>query len=313
MAPPKMFVARELPVDAAARAGQGIDVRVFSEARAASREEILQEARGAAALVTTLSQRVDGDLLDALPTLRVVSNYAVGYDNIDVPACTARGIWVGHTPDVLTDATADLAMALLLAVARRLPEGEAMVRAGDFGGPWHPRKLLGMDLSGATLGIVGMGRIGRAVAHRAKAFGMRILHSSRSSGLPLPELLAQADAVSLHCPLTEETHHLFDASRFAEMKRGSILINTARGPIVDEGALVAALEGGVLRGAGLDVYEREPAVHPGLVDRRDVVLLPHVGSATEGARRGMAERAIDNAARVLRGEEPLSAVNRPRP
>ncbi len=303
----RLFVCRPLPVDPREIVGDDVDVRVFAADRPPTRDELVEGARGAEALVTLLSDRVDASLLDALPTVRVVANYAVGYDNIDVAECSARGVWVTNTPDVLTDATADLTLALILAVARRLREGEQLVRAGRFEG-WSPTMLLGLELSGATLGIFGMGRIGHAVARRAEAFGMEVLHCSRGSGVSKEELLARSDVVSIHCPLTDETRHAFDDAAFGRAKQGAILINTARGPIVDEAALVRALASGRLRGAGLDVYEREPKVHPALVVRDDVVLLPHLGSATERARRRMAEIALGNAAAVLRGAEPPNPV-----
>jgi glyoxylate reductase len=251
---------------------------------------------------------VDGALLDALPSVRVVANFAVGYDNIDVPACTARGVWVTNTPDVLTDATADLTWALLLALARRMREGERLVREGRFEG-WAPTMLLGMELSGRTLGLYGFGRIGRAVARRAEGFGMRVLHTTRTSGVPFEVLLARSDVISIHAPLSLETHHAFDEAAFSRMQRHALLVNTARGPIVDEAALVRALEARNIGGAALDVYEEEPKVHPGLVGRDDVVLLPHLGSATRETRRRMAELALRNAAAVLRGERPPNPVN----
>jgi glyoxylate reductase len=305
----RVFVCRPLPVDPSTILG-GEDVRVFPEARPPSPEEIIRDAAGAEALLTFLSDRVDGALLDAIPTVRIVANFAVGYDNVDVDACAARGVWVTNTPDVLTEATADLAFALLLAVARRIREGERLVRDGRFDG-WSPTMLLGTELSGATLGILGRGRIGTAVARRATAFGMHVIHCSRRSGVRKDELLARSDAISIHAPLTDETRHAFDDAAFARMKRGAILINTARGPIVDEAALTRALEQGRLRGAGLDVYEHEPEVHPALLARDDVVLLPHLGSATEHTRRRMAEIALLNVAAVLRGEDPPNPVTRP--
>jgi glyoxylate reductase len=320
---PRLFVTRRLAVDAAAVAGPAVEVRVFAPPgpeRPPTREELLAGARGAAGLVTLLSDAVDVALLDALPGLRVVANHAVGVDNVDLAAATARGVWVTNTPDVLTDATADLTWALLLAVARRLREGEALLRGGGFHG-WSPTLLLGLELRGRTLGVFGFGRIGRAVARRAAGFGMDVLYTSRRPVPPAEasgaravdkaELLAHADVLSVHCPLSAETHHAVGAAELARMKRGAILVNTARGPIVDEGALSAALAAGHLGGAGLDVYEDEPAVHPGLLGRHDVVLLPHVGSATHEARRRMAELALGDAARVVRGERPLHPVNAP--
>ena len=302
----RVFVCRPLPVDPSGILG-GEDVLVFPEARPPSREEIIRDAAGAEALLTFLSDRVDGALLDALPTVRIVANFAVGYDNVDVEACAARRVWVTNTPDVLTEATADLAFALLLAVARRIREGDRLVRDGRFDG-WSPTMLLGMELSGGTLGIYGRGRIGAAVERRAAAFGMEVIHCSRRSGVGKDELLARSDVISIHAPLTDETHHAFDDAAFARMKVGAILINTARGPIVDEAALARALEQGKLRGAGLDVYEREPKVDPALLARDDVVLLPHLGSATEHTRRRMAEIALLNVAAVLRGEDPPNAI-----
>jgi glyoxylate reductase len=219
---------------------------------------------------------------------------AVGTDNIDLEAAAARGVSVGNTPGVLTDATADLALALLLAITRRLPEGHARVREGRWG-PWQPAQDLGSDLSGATLGIVGWGRIGQAVARRAQAFGMEVVHSSRSSGVPLEELLARSDAVSLHTPLTPETRHLIDAAALARMKRTAYLVNTARGGVVDQAALREALMAGEIAGAALDVTDPEPlpADDP-LLDAPNLLVVPHIGSATTGTRARMAAMAVDN-------------------
>lgn len=285
----------------------GVEVEVFEEDRPPSREELVERARGAEGLVTLLSERIDAELLDALPSVRVVANVAVGYDNVDLAACAERGVWVTHTPGVLTEATADLAFTLLLAVARRVREGERLVRTGGFHG-WSPTMLLGLELGGLTLGIYGYGRIGRAVGRRAEAFGMQVLGCSRSSDLTKRDLLERSDVISIHCPLTAETRHAFDDAAFARMRPGAILVNTARGAVVDEAALVRALESGRLRGAGLDVYEEEPAVSPGLLDRDDVVLLPHLGSATERTRRRMAEMALEDAVAVVRGREPANPV-----
>jgi glyoxylate reductase len=263
---------------------------------------VLRERAAAAdGLLTMLTDRVDAELLDAAPGLRAIANLAVGTDNIDLEAAAARDIPVGNTPDVLTDATADLALALLLALTRRLPEGEARVREGRWG-TWQPAQDLGADLAGATLGIVGRGRIGDAVAHRAEAFGMRVVHSSRSSGLPLEALLEQADAVSLHTPLTPATRHLIDAAALARMQPTAYLVNTARGGVVDQAALRDALIGGRIAGAALDVTDPEPlpADDP-LLDAPNLIVVPHIGSATAGTRARMASMAVDNLLAALGG------------
>ena len=275
---------------------------------------------GADALLPQLRDRIDGATLDAAgPQLRVVANYAVGFDNIDVAACTARGVWVGNTPDVLTDATADCTMALLLATARRVVEGDQVMRQGRYRG-WEPDYLLGADVTGQTLGLLGFGRIGRAVARRARdGFAMRVLvHDPWLPG-PLDEpgitacgldaLLAAADFVSCHVPLTDETRHLIGAAQLARMKPSAILLNTARGPIIDEPALVEALRTGAIRGAGLDVYEGEPALAEGLAACPNCVLLPHLGSATWTTRARMGELAAANVLAALRGERPPHCVN----
>lgn len=304
----RIFVTGKLPVDPSTLAPRGVEVIVFDQARALSAGELVERAEGADALLTLLPDRVDAALLEALPRVRVVANYAVGYDNLDLEACTARGVWATNTPDVLTEATADLAWALLLSVARRVREGERLVREGGFVG-WSPTMLLGQELYGRTIGIFGAGRIGQAVARRAEGFGMNVLRHSRRAGVSREELFARADVLSLHCPLTPETRHAIDAAAFAQMKPSAILINTARGPVVDEEALVRALERGQIAGAGLDVYEEEPKVHPGLLGRDDVVLLPHLGSATHHTRRRMVEIAMDNILAALRGARPPNALN----
>ncbi len=309
---PRLFVARKLSLDPRSVVGPDVDVDLWDDELPPPRSELLARVARADGLLALLTERVDAELLDAAPSLRVVANHAVGVDNVDVPACTARGVWVTNTPDAVTESSADLTWALILAVARRLGEGERLLRAGRFKA-WTPTLLLGLELRGATLGIVGLGRIGKAVARRARGFGMHVLHTTSRGRVPLDELLARSDVVSLHCPLTEATRHLMDARRLAQMKRGAILINTSRGPVVDEGALVVALESGHLGGAGLDVYENEPQVHPGLIGRDDVVLLPHLGTATHATRAQMATMALTDAARVLRGEPPLHPVNEVRP
>jgi glyoxylate reductase len=305
---PRVFITRKLALEPQEVLGPGIDIDQHDSELAVPREVLLERVHEALALLPTLADRVDKELLEAAPRLRVVANHAVGYDNIDVAACTARGVWVTNTPGVLTDSTADLTWALILALVRRVREGERMMREGKFAG-WAPTMLLGRELRGSVLGLVGYGRIAQAVEERAKAFGMTVLHSRRSGGVSLVELLEQSDIVSIHCPLSSETRHLIGAKEFSRMKRGAQLINTARGPIVDEAALVAALASGHLGGAALDVFEEEPRVHPGLVDRDDVVLLPHLGSATVETRRAMARIALSQVELVLRGERPEHAVN----
>jgi glyoxylate reductase len=273
------------------------------------------EVRGRAALeaaaadadgiVCLLTERIDAGLLERAARLRVVGNVAVGVDNVDVAAATRRGVVVANTPDVLTDATADLAFALLLAAARRVCEGDRMIRAGAWTG-WSPTQLLGADVWGRTLGIVGFGRIGKAVARRARGFDMRILHTRET---PLDVLLAESDFVSLHCPLTAETRGLIGARELGLMKRTAILVNTARGAVVDEAALAEALARGTIAGAGLDVFVDEPRVHPGLVAAPGAVLAPHIGSATVTARTRMVELAASAVAAVLAGKRPDNVVN----
>jgi glyoxylate reductase len=301
-----LFVARRLAVDPAAFVHPGtaprIEIDQWDEERPIPRDELLRRVAAVEGIVATLSDRIDFELLAAAPRLRVVANHAVGYDNVDVAACTSRRVHVCNT--------ADLTVALILAVARRLREGEWTVREGRWH-YWTPTMLLGLELHSAVLGIVGYGRIGKAVAARARGFGMEVIWSGGNAPgrIGLDDLLSRADVVSVHCPLTAATHHLIGASQFARMKRSAILVNTARGPIVDEAALVAALEAGTIGGAGLDVFEDEPRVHRGLIARDDVVLVPHIGSATGTTRARMAELALTDAARVLRGERPLHPVN----
>jgi glyoxylate reductase len=303
---------------------QYFEVRGNREDRCMTREEMLAEVAGVDALLTLLTDRVDVDVLEAAgPSLRVVSNCAVGFDNIDVEEATRRNILVATTPGVLTDATAELTWALILSACRRVVEGDVMVRSGEFVG-WTPTLLLGMELKGRVLGVVGMGRIGRAVAERAEAFGMTVLYTRRSGPLPpdsiprgaewqhtdsLRWLLATADVVSIHLPLSETTHHLLGRRELGLMKKGSVLINTSRGAVIDERALVDALREGPLRAAGLDVYEQEPRVAAGLVEAKNVVLLPHVGSATNETRGRMAKMAVMNARAAVCGESVPHAVN----
>jgi len=275
---------------------------------------LLRELADADALLPLLTLPVGDALLDGAPRLKVVANYAVGYDNIDLQACRKRGIVATHTPGVLTEATADLTMALILATARRLREGMLLVESGQWHG-WRPEQLIGLDLDGATLGIVGLGRIGRAVAGRARSFGMRIVHASprpdERDGAPLPldQLLATSDVVSLHAPLTPQTRHLIGARELGLMKPLAILVNTARGSIVDESALVEALERGQLGGVGLDVFEDEPRVPSRLVQIPRVICLPHLGSAARATRARMAEMAAESIADVLAGRRPAHPIS----
>ena len=275
--------------------------------QARSEEEmitILAEADGA---ITLLSDPLTRRVLSSNPNLAIVANFAVGYNNIDVAAARELGIVVTNTPGVLTEATADLTMALMLSVMRRIVEGDAEVRTTGRC-EWEPLKLLGSSLQGKRLGIVGLGRIGSAVATRARAFGMDVVHHSRSSGIPLEELLSTCDVVSLHVPLSAETRHMIDRDALQKMKRGSYLVNTSRGALVDEAALCDALASGHLRGAALDVYEHEPRVHSRLLERRDVVIVPHIGSATEEARNGMARLAATEVVRFFQRQPAINPV-----
>jgi glyoxylate reductase len=316
----KIVVTGRIPEVAVEMLRAEHEVDAWSAAESIGRDELLSRVVGADALVTLLTERVDAELLDAAgPQLQVVANVAVGYDNIDVPACLERGVTATNTPGVLTEATADTTFALILMATRRTGEGERVIRSGQ---PWKWGMfyLLGTGLQGKTLGIVGMGAIGVATARRSRAFGMNVIYQSLFELSPevaaelgarrveLDELLATADVVSLHCPYTPETHHLIGAAQFAAMRETAYLVNTARGPIVDEASLVDALRDGQIAGAGLDVYEREPLVEPGLLERDNVALLPHLGSATIETRTAMATLASANALAVLRGEHPPTPI-----
>ena len=312
--PPRVVVTRALPEPAlAALRDTGADVWVSPEDRALSAGELHDAVRGADAIVAMLHDRVDDALLAAAGDgLRVVANVAVGYDNVDLDAARAHGVTVTNTPGVLTDATADLAIALLLAITRRLGEGERLLRS-QTPWAWAIDFMLGRGLRGKTLGIVGYGEIGQAVATRARAFGLEVVYTKRSRGddpgqVELDELLARAHAVSLHCPLTDETRHLIDADALARMRDDAYLVNTARGPVVDEAALAAALRDGAIAGAALDVFEHEPDVHPGLLELDNVVIVPHLGSATQETRTAMAELAAANVVAVLGGGRPTTPV-----
>jgi glyoxylate reductase len=298
-----VFVTRALIGDGLDRVpAAGHDVDVWDRRLPPPQATLIERAQGADGLLCTLSDRIDAAFLDACPRLRVVSTCAVGTDNVDLGAASARGIVVGHTPDVLTDATADLAFALLLAAARRLPQTAAAVLRGEWG-PWEPAGFLGHDVGGTTLGVVGSGRIGQAVARRAAGFGMTVLAATSRGGTPLPELLERSDFVSLHVPLTAATRHLIDAAALARMKPTAILVNTARGPVVDTAALVDALHAGTIAGAALDVTDPEPLPpdHP-LLDAPNLIVLPHLGSATHTTRERMTDLAVNNLLAGLAGE-----------
>ncbi len=317
----EVAVTAPLPGTALERLAQRHRVRVRPRGPALAGRELVEFVGRADALVCLLADRVAAEVFTLCPRLVVVANYAVGVNNVDLEAARTTGVWVTNTPDVLTDATADLTWALILAVARRVVEGDRLVRDGGFSG-WKPDLLLGAGLQGKTLGIVGLGRIGRAVARRASGFGMWVCYHSRRAApgietagaefVPdLDALLARSDVLSLHCPLTNQTRHLLDERRLRLLPRGAVVVNTSRGEVVDEEALVRALSDGHLAGAGLDVYELEPDVHPGLPGRPEVVLLPHLGSATREARQAMADLAVENVLAVLDGRAPLTPVVKP--
>jgi len=312
---PTLYLTRPLAIDAQDVVGARANLRLNAEDRPLTQDELIAAAQGAQGLISMLHDPIDRRVLDALPELQVIANVAVGYNNIDVRACAERNITVCNTPGVLTDATADITWALILACTRRVREGERLVRSGGFDG-WGPNMLLGPSLAGKTLGIYGMGRIGQAVARRALAFGMRVIYHNRRAAqtdfdaelVGNDELIRRSDVLSLHAPLTEETDGAFGEAELAQMKPSAVLINTARGPLLDEEALVRALDSERLWGAGLDVYAREPEVHPGLIHRDDVVLLPHLGSATIECRQEMARRALHDALAVVHGERPRFSV-----
>lgn len=317
---PRIFVTRPLPGDAMARLREECDLRSNDEERVLSRDEILQGVEGRQGLVCLVTDAIDGEVMDRSAELRVIANMAVGYDNIDVRAATERGILVTNTPGVLTETTADLAWALILAIARRVSEGDRLVRSGEWRG-WGPSQLLGTDVHGATLGIVGLGAIGRAAARRGRAFDMEVLYWNRTclseaeeaelglSYRSLENLLDESDFVSIHVAYNRETHHLIGAKELAKLGEGSYLINTARGPVVDEAALIEALQEKRIAGAGLDVYEQEPIVPVELCELDNTVLLPHLGSASLATRAKMATMAVENALAACRGERPPNLVN----
>jgi glyoxylate reductase len=319
-AKPRVFISRVIPEAGMSLLSQHTFAEVWSEDRAPSREELMRGCRNRDALVCLLTEKVDAEVLAAAPTIKIVANVAVGYDNLDVAAGTAAGVVMTNTPGVLDDTTADLAFALLLCTARRLAEGDRLMRTGTWGG-WGIMELLGHDVHHATLGIVGFGRIGRGLARRARGFDMTVLYADdfpappevekelHATRVPLDELLARSDFVSLHTPLLPSTRHLINAESLKKMKRTACLINTSRGPVIDEAALVQALRDNVIAGAGLDVYENEPKLASGLAELPNAVLLPHIGSASHTTRGKMAEMAARNVLAFFNGEVPPNALN----
>jgi glyoxylate reductase len=309
----RVFVTRRLPGSALERLAAEHDVEVWPGALPPGRGELLARAPELEGLLALLTDPVDAELIGAAPRLRAISNYAVGVDNVDIDAARARGIPVGNTPGVLTESTADLALALMLGAARRLVEGDAYVRRGEWR-TWEPGLLLGRDLHGSTVGIVGYGRIGRAVARRLDGFGCELLHTSRSGGVELGELLERSDFVTLHCPLTPETRGLIGDDALRRMKPTAYLVNTARGPVVDSDALVRALHAGEIAGAALDVTDPEPLPgdHP-LLAAPGLLVLPHIASATHATRERMAGMAVDNLLAGLAGRPMPNEATRPAP
>ena len=315
----QIFVTRKIPRAGLELLEKKCNVEVFSGERGIPPDLLKSKINNIDGLLCLLSDTIDREIIDSAPNLKVISNYAVGYNNIDVNYATSKGIVVTNTPGVLTDATADLSWALLMAVTRRIVEGDQMMCASQFYG-WGPMLLMGQDLKEKTLGIVGAGRIGTAVAERSRGWNMRILYYSRTTNLhmenklsarkvTLKELISESDFVSLHVPLIPETRHIIDETALRRMKSSAYLINTSRGPVVDEKALVRALKEGWISGAALDVYEKEPLLEPGLAELKNVVLAPHIGSATIETRNEMARIAAKNMLAVLDGESPQFPVN----
>jgi len=318
---PKIFVTRRIPQVGLDILEKKCELKINPHDRVLTEEELIEGVKGIDGLLCLLTDTIDAKVMDTNPELKIISNYAVGYNNIDVEEATKRGIMVTNTPGVLTDTTADLAWALLMSIARRIVEADRFIREGRFKG-WSPMLFLGSDVHHSTLGIVGLGRIGRAVARRAKGFEMRVLYTDvkrapkeleqelRAKSVSLNELLSSSDFVTLHAPLLPQTHHLIGEKQLKMMKRSAYLINAARGPLVDEKALVKALRERWIAGAALDVYEDEPDLAPGLSDLDNVVIVPHIGSASVATREKMATMAATNLLAALKGEVPPNLVNK---
>lgn len=317
----KVFVTRKIPKPGLDILEERCEVKVNPSPRSLTKEELIEKTKGTDGLLCLLTDTVDKKVMDANPDLKIISNYAVGYDNIDVEEATKRNIMVTNTPGVLTDTTADLTWALLMSMARRIVEADKFTREGNFRG-WEPMLFLGFDVHHATLGIIGLGRIGKTLAKRAKGFEMRVIYTDvkraskevedqlRAEFVPLEDLLSTSDFISIHTPLTAGTHHLIGENELKMMKETACLINAARGPIVDEEALVRALQNRWIAGAALDVYENEPDLAPGLSELDNAVILPHIGSASVATRTKMATMAANNLAAGLRGKLPANLVNK---
>jgi glyoxylate reductase len=317
---PKVFATRALFSEARAIVDAHFETDYWMQAGQIPRGELLNRVTDCEALICVITEKIDEELLAAAPKLRIAATVSVGYDHIDVAACTRRKVVVTNTPGVLDETTADLAWALLMAVARRVVEADAWIRSGTWHG-WDLDQLVGGDVHGKTLGIIGFGRIGQRVAQRALGFGMRVLYSSRNrvpldvekdlhaEFVEMSQLLSESDFVSLHVPLLAETRHLITRASFAKMKRTAFLINTTRGPVVDEAALAEAVTAGEIAGAALDVFEHEPKVHPGLLPLKNVVLTPHIGSASVETRTKMAVMAAENVVALFKGRRPPNALN----
>lgn len=324
MIKPKVFATKPLFLSVCAVLDRNVDAEYWSESERITRDELLRRMAQKEGLICMPTDKIDPELLDVAPKLRMVATVSVGYDHVDVDSCTKRGIVLTNTPGVLTDTTADLAWGLLMAVSRRIVEGDAWTRSGTWNGLSFDT-FLGSDVWGKTLGIVGFGRIGREMARRALGFKMRVVYFSQNRApeeierelrvefASFDSVLRESDFVSLHVPLLQSTRHMINAEAFSKMKPTAYLINTTRGPVVDEAALVHALETSKIAGAGLDVYEREPKVHPGLLERKDVVLAPHIGSATIETRTKMAQVAVNNVVAFFAGQKPPNALNSPIP